>query len=104
MAWVHLPRDITKEQVDKDQPVLLYYPDAIEPIEPTRQYVFRHGRGKGKSTYVLAYYDKADLMEAVGENGTVELEVMGRLKSGQYFRGCDSIRINGRRQRYWFRR
>ena len=107
MAWIHLPKDISKEQIDADWPVLLYYPDAIEPIEPTRQYVFRHGRGRGKSTYVLAYYDKAELMEAVGENGTVELEVIGRLKSGQYFRGCDSVRINGQRgQRwqYWFRR
>ena len=106
MAWVHLPRDISKEQVDEDWLVLLYYPDATEPIEPTRQYVLQHGRGRGKSTYVLAYYDKAELMEAVGENRTVELEVMGRLKSGQYFRGCDSVRINGRRGRWqhWFGR
>ena len=106
-AWIHLPKDITKEQVDKDWPMLLYYPDATEPIESTRQYVLQHSRGRGKGTYVLAYYDKAGLMGAISENGRIKLEVMGRLESGQYFRGWDSIRINGRhprRRRHWFRR
>ena len=104
MAWIHLPRDITKDQIDKDQPVLLYYPSAAEPIEPIRQYVFQHGRGSHKRTYVLAYYDKAELMTAVPGNGSVDLEVVGSLKSGQYFYGSDTVRIIDRRWRRWFRR
>jgi len=97
MAWIHLPKEITKDQVDKDQPVLLYCPDAAEPIEPIRQYVFQHGRGRHKRTYVLVFYDKAELMTVVPDNGTVDLEVVGSLKSGQYFYGSDTVRIIGRR-------
>ena len=104
MAWVHLPKDITKEQIDADWPVLLYYPDAIEPIEPTRQYVLQHGQSSHKRTYVLAYYNKAELMAAVPDNGNVDLEVVGSLKSGQYFYGSDTVRIIGPRWRRWFRR
>ncbi len=104
MAWIHFPRDITKDQIDKDQPVLLYYPNAAEPIEPIRQYVFQHGRGRYKRTYVLAYYDKAELMAAVGGNGTVDLEFVGRLKTSQYFYGSDTVRIIGRHWRRWWRR
>ena len=104
MAWIHFPRDITKDQIDNDQPVLLYYPGAAEPIEPIRQYVFQYGRGSHKRTYVLAYYDKAELMAAVPSNGPVDLEVIGKLKSRQYFYGSDTVRIIGPRWRRWFRR
>ena len=36
----------------------------------------------------------ADLTAAIADNGKVELEVIGRLKGGQYFHGSDSIIIN----------
>ena len=104
MAWIHLPRDITKDQIDKDKPVLLYCPDVAEPIEPIRQYVFQHGRGSHKRTYVLAYYDKAELMTAVPGNGPVDLEVIGSLKANQYFYSSDTVRIIGRRWHRWWRR
>jgi len=93
MAWVHLPRGITKDQIDKDQPVLLY-PGAIEPI---RQYVLQSGRSNHKRAYVIAFYDRDDLMTAVPGSGTVDIQVIGSLNNGRYFYGSDSIRMAGPR-------
>ena len=35
-------------------------------------------------------------MDAVGDNGRVELQVVGNLGTGQYFYGTDTARIIGR--------
>jgi len=98
MAWVHLPEGVTKDQVDSDEPLLLY-PGEIEAllypgeIEATRQYVFRHGRRRPKRTSIFAFFDKAELMDAIPDNGRVELQVVGNLTTGQYFYGSDTVRI-----------
>ncbi|MHC4396844.1 MAG: right-handed parallel beta-helix repeat-containing protein [Planctomycetota bacterium] len=99
MAWIALGEDVSEEQIDEDEPVLLY-PGGIGPIQ---QRVFPHGRGRSKRIYILAFYDKEKLLAAVSKNGAVELEVMGRLKSGRYFGGCDSIRIKRRGRGRGFR-
>jgi len=36
-------------------------------------------------------------MDAVADNGSVELQVFGLLKTGQYFYGSDTIRVLERR-------
>jgi predicted outer membrane repeat protein len=88
-AWMRLPQGITKDQIDKDEPLMLY-PGGIEAI---RQFVFQKHRRYPKHTSIFAFFNKAELMEAVPENGQVELQVVGQLKSGQYFYGSDTIRI-----------
>ena len=45
---------------------------------------------------MLGCFDKVDLTDAVGENGRVELEVVGKPKTGQGFRGTDAVWIIGR--------
>jgi len=89
LAWMQFPEGITKNQVDQDQPLLLY----PGPIEPIRQYILQHGRGNHKRAYVIAFYDRADLMTALPGNGTVDLQVIGRLNTGRYFYGSDTVRI-----------
>jgi len=41
---------------------------------------------------ISAFFDKAVLMAAVPD-GNIELKVAGKLKSGQYFYGCDTVKV-----------
>jgi len=92
MAWLRLPKGVTKDQIDSNTPLLLYPGE----IEPTRQYIFQRGR-RPKRVSIIAYFDKRDLMDVISNNGRVELKVVGRLKTGQYFYDRDTIRIINRR-------
>ncbi len=93
-ALVHLPQGVTEEQIDNSRPLLLY-PGGIEACH---QHIVLGGRGSNWRTSIIAFFDKADLMAAVPENGGVDLQVVGRLKNGQYFYGCDTVRIIDNRQ------
>jgi hypothetical protein len=88
MGIVRLPR-IWKDQVDAEK-MLVLYPGGIEA---TSQRVSECGRGGTRGTMILALFDKSDLMDAAPANGSVELTVVGGLKSGQYFYGTDTIRV-----------
>jgi hypothetical protein len=94
LAWVRLPEGITKRQIDTDQPLLLY-PGGVEVLH---QYIFQSRRRGAQQTSILAFFDKSGLIEAVPDNGQVELQAAGKLKTGQYFYGTDTIRIIGRRR------
>jgi hypothetical protein len=98
MAWMRLPKGITKEQVDEDQPLTLY-PGGVKA---TRQFVIKsRGRCAKRRTYLFAFFDKAELMNAVPENGRIELQALGRLSEpGQYFYGTDTITITAPRPRH----
>ncbi|MBA7693385.1 hypothetical protein ES703_101966 [subsurface metagenome] len=94
-----MPEGVTTDQIDSDPHCflrskiwgLLLYPGAIEPI---RQRVIE-SRRQGASIFAL--FDKAELMDIVNDNGSVELQVVGQLKTGQYFYGTDTVRIIGPR-------
>jgi predicted outer membrane repeat protein len=90
MAWMRLPQGITKEQVDEDEPLILY-PGGIKA---TRQFVIQSRGRFDRCAYVFAFFDKAELMDAIPENGQVELQALGcLLEPGQYFYGNDTVRI-----------
>jgi len=90
MAWIHLPQGITKEQVDESEPLILY-PGGIKA---TRQFVIQSRGRFYRRTYVFAFFNKAELMDALPENGLVELQALGYLlEPGQYFHGTDTVRI-----------
>jgi CD109 antigen len=97
LALLRLPEGVTKEQIAADEPLRLY-PGEIEPI---RQHIRQSEISGAQRTSILAFFDKPELMEAVPDDGRVELQVVGQLKTGQYFYGTDTIRIisgrNGRR-------
>jgi len=42
---------------------------------------------------VLADFPRAGLVAAVPQNGSVELQIVGRLKDGQQFSGRDTVTI-----------
>jgi hypothetical protein len=54
-----------------------------------------HYKGHGRASHlsIFAFFDKDALMAAVPENGDKELKVAGKLKSGRYFYGCDTVKI-----------
>jgi len=94
LAWVRLPEGVDKDQVDSDQPLLLY-PAGSEAIH---QHIFQHRRRGALQTNILAFFDKAELMEAVPGNGRAELQVVGQLQTGRYFYGSDTVWIIGWRR------
>lgn len=86
MAMLRLPEGITKDQIDSNSTLLLYPGE----IEASWQHILQYGR---RSVAIFACFDASALMDAVGSSGPVQLNVVGRLKTGQYFYGSDSVRI-----------
>jgi predicted MPP superfamily phosphohydrolase len=82
--------NIAKSDINADESLTLY-PGGIKA---TKQWLItcKDRRGKLKTT-IFAFFDKDALMAAVPQNGDKELKVAGKLKSGQYFYGCDTVRI-----------
>ena len=68
---------------------------AIIVVEPN---------GSADYTTIQGAIDKAELMDAVEQNGKVELTVVGKLESGQYIPGSDTVRIIQPRRHSWKRR
>ncbi|MBA7602614.1 hypothetical protein ES703_09710 [subsurface metagenome] len=95
MALVRLPEGVTRDQIEGVGPLLLY-PGGIEAVG---QHVIPSGkvrqiRPAGQSNVkILAFFDKAELMAAVDDNGEVELQLVGRLRTGRYFYGTDTVEI-----------
>jgi parallel beta-helix repeat protein len=92
-AIVRLPKEIERDDIESDEPLVLYPGE----IEAKRQHILG-GRGRRKSdVQILGFFDKADFTAAVPENGRVEVNVAGRVKTGRYFYGTDEIRVVDRR-------
>jgi hypothetical protein len=91
MAMMRLPKGITKDQIDTNEPILLY-PGEIEADWTWISKDFDN-KCRAWSTTIFASFDKDELMNAIDDNGQVELAVVGRLKTGQYFFGTDDIRV-----------
>jgi len=90
-----LPEGIEKKDLS-GEPFLLYVggPD-VNPIRTIWQRVI----GGSNTARVFALFDKADLMEVLPNSRRVELTVVGRLESGQYIYGSDTVRIVQPRRR-----
>jgi len=127
MAWVHLPQAITKDQIDSDTALILY-PGGIKAMRQfvfdnrrrgaQRIYPVRSRRLTSNGTKrkvsngaspaqrltpdgasIFAFFDKAELMDAVDDNGRVQLQVLGHLRQpGRYFYGSETITIKPQRQ------
>jgi hypothetical protein len=90
MAWLRLPQGITRDQIDRDAPLLLY-PGGVKAI---RQFVIPNRRRGSQHVNIIAFFDKAELMDAVDNSGRVELQILGHLlEPGQYFCASDTVRI-----------
>ncbi len=99
MAWMKLPEDITKKQINENIPLLLY----PGPLEPVNQYIFEQGQKGRKRTRIFIIYDKAELLSAVPDNGLVDVQVIGSLNTGQQFYGNSFVTIIGRQHPHQWR-
>ena len=89
MAIMRLPEGVGRHDI-ADEPFELYAANLDgEPIQAIWQRVI----GCRRRASVFALFDKTELMDLVSGNGPVELTVTGKLKSGQYIYGSDTVRI-----------
>ena len=95
-AMLRTSDGVTQDQIDPNQTLLLH-PGSIEPIH---QRINLSGSGSSQRASILALFKKDELMDVVDNDGRVELKVVGRLKTGQYFYGTDTVRIINRRNGY----
>lgn len=98
-ALVCLPEAITKNQIDSQQPLVLF-PGAIESIS---QFVLRSRPKRRPRVCIIALFNKDKLINAIPYDGRVELNIVGRLNSGQYFYGSSNVRIFDYRWKPWRR-
>ncbi len=89
LAILRLPAGIGKDQIDANQPLLLYPPE----ISPAAQYAFQSDRNGSLHSTVFAFFYKSDITKGITEDGPVELRLTGRLRTGQYFYGSDTVTI-----------
>lgn len=91
MAILRLPKGITQDQIDTREPILLY----PGQIEADWTWIRRDFDNKCRpwGTTIFASFDKDELMDAVNDNGQVEVAVVGQLQTGQYFFGTDDIKV-----------
>jgi hypothetical protein len=86
MTTLCLPEGITRDQIDNNS-MLLLYPGEVEA---QRQFVTGIRR-----VCIFAVFDRDEILEAIGGAGSIEVYVVGQLKTGQYFYGSDTMRIIG---------
>ncbi len=99
MAWFRLPKGVTKDQINSNELLVLYPEHEPKGIEAIKQSVIQHGRPGKRRTSIIAFFDKAELMSTVHDNGKVELEIVGNLTSGQSFYGANTVWIKSKRWR-----
>ncbi len=85
-ALAILPKGKRITDFDTTQPLLLLPGN----IKAAAQSAFPWFRGQ---VFVLARFNRADLMAAMPANGVAQVTVIGRLKDGTYFAGADSVNI-----------
>ena len=91
IGWLMLPEGVGVDDVNHDEPLLLLVGDT--EIEAQRQFVLPGRRRHGGRASIFAFFDAEALLEAVGENGNIEMMLATRLMSGQAVYGTDQVRI-----------
>jgi len=94
LATLYLP-PVADEQVNTEEPLRLY-PGGIEA---EHQRFSRYGKPGRSLTIALAFFDRQQVIDALEGPGKVEVSVVGRFVTGQYFYGSDTIKIIGRKPR-----
>jgi hypothetical protein len=89
LATIRLPEGIGQKDIDVREPLTLY-PGGIKA---KGRWILPCNERGHRFVSIFASFDKDDLMAAVPQNGITPLRVAGKLTSGQYFYGCDTVRI-----------
>lgn len=88
LALIRMPAGVQEGDIS-DQPLMLYPAGSDEGIAAYRQYV----RTGCAGVFMIGAFSRQQFMNAVPENGPVEVSVVGTLDTGQYFYGAQIIRI-----------
>ncbi|HIJ53341.1 MAG TPA: hypothetical protein HPP66_09330 [Planctomycetes bacterium] len=88
-AVMRLPESIITDDIDVDE-LLVLFPGAIEAVS---QSIIPSGKPAQSNVRIVAVFDKAESLSGVPDNGDVELTVVGRFNTGEYFYSTDKIRI-----------
>jgi hypothetical protein len=95
---IRLPYGIERKDIDSNEPLTLY-PGGIKA---KRHWIISCNERGHRFVSIFAFFDKNELMAAVPKNGVTKLKVAGKLKSGQYFYGCNTMWIiDWKRQLPW---
>lgn len=89
MVKLYMPPDITSNAINFDHPLRLY-PGGAEVMH---HYAMQWRRQKIPCTSVFAFFNKDLITCDASKSGAVDLAVSGRLKTGRYFFGRDTIKI-----------
>ncbi|MHC4735386.1 MAG: choice-of-anchor Q domain-containing protein, partial [Planctomycetota bacterium] len=95
LAIMHLPEPIVKEDIDAYEPLVLY-PGAVEAAE---QYLIPPAIEAKSNVRIHAVFDKAEIVTQLvhfakqSSEDNVELTVIGRFVSGEYFYDTDTVRV-----------
>jgi hypothetical protein len=88
MAIMQLPAGITRKQIDPNVK-LVCYPGEIKA---NRQFIMSYFDYKRVERVVIwAYFDSNSLTDNVIKTGWVDVDIVGQLKTGQYFYGSDNV-------------
>ena len=82
-----------EEDIDIEQPILLFPGDSLEGIEATSQRIVSWSRNGTLRVSVFATFPKDEVTAGIPEDGQAEMMAIGRLTSGQYFCGFSTVRI-----------
>jgi parallel beta-helix repeat protein/predicted outer membrane repeat protein len=88
-AVMRLPEPIVEDDIDMSEPLVLY-PGAIEAME---QNLFQPGGTAQSSVRIRAVFDRVELLGTMPGNEDVDVTIIGRLISGEYFYGSEAITI-----------
>ena len=100
LALMQLPRDIEAQDVSS-QPLTMYPGE----IQSKYQYVYKMGYGRHARTMVMAVFNRDDICSALQTQGYHKVKIAGRLNTGRYFFGSDTITILSPKPYPWpFRR
>jgi subtilisin family serine protease len=93
MTMFYMPRGITPQEI-ADEPLILYPGE----IQSQWKFAYELGRGRLRQTIVFGRFNKQDILDELNEGGN-KITIAGRLVTGQYFYGTDTILLD--RHPWW---
>jgi hypothetical protein len=88
MAILQLPAGISRKQVDCNKKLQLF-PGGIKADYQFIMSCYDYRRVE--RVVIWAYFDSDSLTDTISGTGWVKLDIVGQLKTGQYFSGSDSV-------------
>jgi hypothetical protein len=93
LAVMRFPAGTAEEDIDIGQSLVLYPGDSTVGVEAASQRIVTWYICGTLRVSVFACFNKDDVTALIPEDGSVEMMVIGRFTSGQYFYGFDNVNI-----------